>query len=362
MEPPFPFGFPAATAFYLTLYLATLVIHVVFMNYVLAGSAYLAFFALIRRGDAEREAADPIAAPLREWMPFILSAAITAGIAPLLFLQILYQRQFYTANLLLFHRWMAILPVLIVGFYLLYLLKSRVLAHRSTAWRVAVGCGVFLCFGFTAWSWTENHLLSLHESVWPAQYGSGRLFFHTPELYPRLALWFTGAWPTMAACVAWQHRMIAARGGSIPDGADRRCAGVALGGIVAAIVSAVWYALSVDGALRGQVVSGAFVWYLVAAGLGLLVQVALWLPVRKAASLTRGRLMAISAGLVLTIVGTSVLREARRLAAIDVTLLYARHADAAQVGGLVAFLFFAGLNVVLIAWCIRLVTRGEPRA
>ena len=42
METPFPFGLPFPTAFYLTLYLLTLMIHIVFMNYVLAGSAYLA--------------------------------------------------------------------------------------------------------------------------------------------------------------------------------------------------------------------------------------------------------------------------------------------------------------------------------
>src|SRR5262245_22520401 len=119
MDTVFPFGFPRATAFYLTLYVATLVIHVVFMNYVLAGSAYLAWFTLAhRRDDLAQDARDPLAFPLRDWMPFLLSAAITAGIAPLLFLQILYQRPFYTANLLLFNRWMAILPVLIVAFYL----------------------------------------------------------------------------------------------------------------------------------------------------------------------------------------------------------------------------------------------------
>ena len=50
------------------------------------------------------EKSDPLAAPLRDWLPFVLSAAITAGIAPLLFVQILYQRAFYTANLLLFNR------------------------------------------------------------------------------------------------------------------------------------------------------------------------------------------------------------------------------------------------------------------
>jgi len=43
MNAPFPFGFPGATAFYLTLYVVTLLIHVAFMNYVLAGATCLVF-------------------------------------------------------------------------------------------------------------------------------------------------------------------------------------------------------------------------------------------------------------------------------------------------------------------------------
>src|SRR6476620_4982881 len=113
----FPFNQPAPTAFYLTLYLGTLLLHVLPMAYVVAGSALLMPRVLTQ----PHLIADPLTLHLRQWLPFVLSAAITAGVAPLLFLQILYQREFYTANLLLFNRWMAILPVLIAGFYMLYL-------------------------------------------------------------------------------------------------------------------------------------------------------------------------------------------------------------------------------------------------
>ena len=101
MDATFPFGLPTATAVYLTLYLLTLCIHIVFMNYVLAGSAYLAAAAVLHGKSAEKT---PVYAVLRDWMPFMLSGAITAGIAPLLFLQVLYVERFYTANLLLFYR------------------------------------------------------------------------------------------------------------------------------------------------------------------------------------------------------------------------------------------------------------------
>ncbi|MCH7728335.1 MAG: hypothetical protein IH991_17935, partial [Planctomycetes bacterium] len=202
MDATFPFGLPTATAVYLTLYLLTLCMHIVFMNYVLAGSAYLAVAAVLHGKSAEKT---PIYAVLRDWMPFMLSGAITAGIAPLLFLQVLYVERFYTANLLLFYRWMAILPALILGFYLSYLLKAKLVGRWPLFARIVIGCGAFACVGFVGWSWVENHLLSLQSAgVWAEHYRSEAILFRSPELIPRLALWFVAAFPTMALVVGWQ--------------------------------------------------------------------------------------------------------------------------------------------------------------
>ncbi|MGQ0637573.1 MAG: hypothetical protein ACT4QC_23440 [Planctomycetaceae bacterium] len=358
MDAPFPFGFPPATAFYLTLYVATLVIHVVFMNYVLAGSTYLAWFTLTHRRDGALELDHPLAGPLRDWLPFMLSAAITAGIAPLLFLQILYQRAFYTANLLLFNRWMAILPVLIIGFYLLYLLKSRLVAHALAYWRVLVGCGVFSCFAFVAFSWTENHLLSLNESVWPEQYVSGRWFYRTAELPPRLAVWFAGAWPVMATLVAWQNWHPARYGKMAPATVSRLCSQVALGGLAVALLCAIWYVLALEPTLRWQLIGPAGRWYLATALVGLALQTSGWLTIRRRLALPTSQLSLVSGGALLMILGTSGLREIRRLAALDDSGLHDWHTDAAKVGGLSVFLAFAAINAALVAWCLLTVRQG----
>src|SRR5215204_6092447 len=168
----FPFNQPAPTAFYLTLYLGTFVLHLLPMAYVLAGSAVLLAHTLAGTKPAD----DPLMDHLRQWLPFVLSAAITAGVAPLLFLQILYQREFYTANLLLFNRWMAILPVLIVGFYALYLTKGDWLWQKRWPLRAAVAAAILACFVFIGWSWTENHLLSLAgQKAWTEHYAASRV-------------------------------------------------------------------------------------------------------------------------------------------------------------------------------------------
>ena len=170
MTLPFPFNLPAPTAFYLTLYVLTFALHQAFMHYVLAGSLYVAWTTTFPgRGTVSRHD-QPIAATLRDWQPFLLSAAITAGVAPLLFIQIVYQKQFYTANLLLWWRWMIVVPVLIVAFYLLYLLKSKLMARWPRAVRSLVAIGTAACFVFVGFCWTANHLLSVNESRWPQVY------------------------------------------------------------------------------------------------------------------------------------------------------------------------------------------------
>ena len=99
----FPIGLPHPTAVYVTLFLLTFVLHQAFMHYVLAGRLYLTW-ATIRQGRTTHLTEQSLAATLRDWMPFLLSAALTAGVAPLLFIQILYQYQVSTANLVLWWR------------------------------------------------------------------------------------------------------------------------------------------------------------------------------------------------------------------------------------------------------------------
>src|SRR6185295_12063024 len=151
-------------------------LHAVFVSYVAAGTAYALVAAI-------RKTADPIAARARDWLPFMLGAGITAGVGPLLFLQLLHQRRFYTANLLMGPRWGAVVPALIVGFYALYLAK----ASRRLQ-RLALGVGL-ACFAFVAWSWTELHLVMQDDPAWRAMYGAGARFYLDLAIVPRLVTW-----------------------------------------------------------------------------------------------------------------------------------------------------------------------------
>jgi len=362
MNAVFPTGFPPATAFYLVLLVATLLLHMVFMHYVLAGSAYLAVGRLMGRQWCRRCGWQRL---LVDWLPFATGLAITAGVAPLLFVQILYQREFYSANLLLSHRWMAILPVLIVAFYLLYLQKSAWIGRRGWGWQIAVAATAFAGFAFIAWSWTENHLLSLDEAAWPTLYASGDLRYATAGLVARLAVWFLAAFPTLAIELAWQGRLLdiplsgpAAAGETVAGLSPlRRLAMTALAGLVGMTAAAAVYWPTLPAESREAIAGPLGRPWLVAAAAGLAVQVICWLIAASRDRLPSGLATLATAGWLATLAGLVVLREAIRLATVDLDTLAELHAEAAGIGGLPVFLIFAGLNAAAIVWCIRMVAR-----
>ena len=362
----YPFDYPTQTVFYLVLYGATLVLHVLPMNYVLAGSTYLALLGVWEAVRGPALAQRPIVEVLRDWMPFALGVTITAAVAPLLFLQILYQRPFYTANLLLFHRWMAILPVLIVAFYLLYLQKSKRWHHFSAWIRAVVSVGILCCFAFVAWSWTENHLLSTRgQAVWTEVYGSNRWFYLDPELMPRLTVWYFGAFPVLAAALLAQfwtagftHRNADAKPDPITEPTIRTLAVLALGGLVASVAAGGGYFLFLEEPIRRRL-TAPDVWpYLGAATLGLGVQAAVWYRVWRRASLSGRALACLCLSVVGAVGSATALREARRTSTIDLNQYASLHVEASNVGGLGVFLFFLVTCTCALVAVVFAVRRG----
>lgn len=360
----FPFGLPPATTFYLVLLMGTLLLHMVFMHYVLAGSTYLAFGRLM---GPRRCAVCGWQAILIDWLPFATGLAITAGVAPLLFVQILYQRAFYTSNLLLSHRWMAILPVLIACFYLLYLQKSAWITRRPWFWRIPVAAAACAGFAFIAYSWTENHLLSLDEAAWPELYAAGSLRYTADGLLSRLGIWFFAAFLSLPVELAWQGRLLGMHLVQPPPGSQavmglsavRRLALTATSGGVGVVLCGATYATTLPAETQAKLTSSFGCPWLIAALAGLLLQLAVWAWVALRDRLPLPVLLTASAGWLLALTSGVVLREALRATTMDLAALASRHADAASIGGLPVFLLFAVANGLAIAWCIRTVRQAE---
>ena len=302
----------------LALYVATLALHAVFIGYVVAGTAY-ALVQSLRRSD------DPLAATVRDRLPFMLGAGITAGVAPLLFVQLMHQQRFYTAQLLLGPRWMAVVPALIVGFYALYLAKQS-LRFRRLALAVALGC-----FTFVAWSWSELHELMQADAAWHEFYAAGKRFFLASAIAPRFVI-FAGAMATTFAMVAaW----------SAADAERKRLAVIALASRAVSIGGAFWLWQN------GFAIAGpALAWFAVLAA-AVAVELVGWVLMLRAPS---ERVLALITGAgTSAIVAAVIVRETPRIAVIEPT-----HELAVNAGGVVVFLVALAVGVAAIAYVIRL--------
>ena len=361
MDAVFPFGFPAPTAFYLTLYVLTFVVHQVFMHYVLAGSLYFAWVTAVSTRQSVNEIEKPLLSTLRDWMPFLLSAAITAGIAPLLFIQIVYQDQFYTANLLLWWRWMIVIPVLIVAFYLLYLLKSSLLWRSPYVVRLFVAVSAAVCFVFVGFCWTANHLLSCSGSDWPTFYATGRLPFSASLIILRMLVWLGGSFATMSMIVGWQllwQSNHLSQGESVSATAPqniRVLASLAFGGIVVSVLAGIGYlgfcVPSSRNWLFGALALPYFLMILIGTG-GLVVG---WLRQWRSGKFSAMDLGLVTAGTLFNVLGVAVIREGVRIKLVDLKPLSVSHVEAANMGGFPVFLICAVVVTALIVWCIRIV-------
>ncbi len=358
----FPIGLPHPTAVYVTLFLLTFVLHQAFMHYVLAGSLYLTW-ATIRQGRTTHLTEQSLAATLRDWMPFLLSAAITAGVAPLLFIQIVYQYQFYTANLLLWWRWVVVVPVLIVAFYLLYLIKSRMLWNWPYGVRVAVVLATSTSFVFVGFCWTVNHLLANSEANWPEVYTTGRLPFSVVAVILRMLVWIGGSFATMSVIVGWQlhYRQSSQSDGSSVAGI-RSLAGMSICGIITSLIAGTTY-IALSGTASKSLVFGTFsLPYVLLAISGAILQMIGWSFQWRSNRLELVGLSIATTGALITLVGISVIREAIRISAMDFASLYPRHVEAANVGGFGVFVVVAIAVILVMAWCVRLVKTGMREA
>ena len=114
----------------------TFLLHLVAMNVVLGGSVLALHWRLSRRAeDAVHRAA--LLGFFARALPVAIAAAVTLGVAPLLFVQVLYGRLFFTSSILMAWLWLAVVPLVIVAYYGAYLLAFRGEALGSGARAVA---------------------------------------------------------------------------------------------------------------------------------------------------------------------------------------------------------------------------------
>src|SRR5262245_50672909 len=112
-----PAGLPAPVWLLKLLLVVTFALHLVPMNLALGGGMVAVWSSLRARGRAGADAAEAdshraLAAGLAKLLPVATAFTITLGIAPLLFLQVLYGQLFYTSSVLMAWSWLAVIVLL----------------------------------------------------------------------------------------------------------------------------------------------------------------------------------------------------------------------------------------------------------
>ncbi len=184
---PDPLPLPAPLWLLQSLLLLTFFLHLLAMNFVLGGSI-IAAVARVRGGASEN--LTRLARWLGRMMPVMIAAAITFGVAPLLFLQALYGRLFFTSAVLMGWYWWAVVPLVMLAYYGAYYVATR---------ETAVGVPVVMSIVFMAiaFIYSNNMTLMLRADRFLSMYlqdGRGVLLnLADSSLYPRFLHMLLGA-------------------------------------------------------------------------------------------------------------------------------------------------------------------------
>ena len=196
-----PIGLPGPAWLFHVLLVFTFVLHVLFLN-LAVGGGLLAAVAHALAGGRSDDPRGVLAARLTRVNGYAVSLAITAGIAPLLFVQVLYQRFFYSATILIGWAWFGFLLLLLAGYYALYLYKFRGLpaGRRGGGLWIWLSAAAFVGIAMVQ---VAVQLLHAQPERWAATEAGRWSVLADPTYVPRLLHFVLAAVAFSALVVAW---------------------------------------------------------------------------------------------------------------------------------------------------------------
>ncbi len=213
-------GLPAHPLLLLVLLNATLALHWVFVGAVFGGTLIVLHNAVTGRGDAARARLNQA---ILGFLPFMLSMGVTLGVAPLLFVQVVYGHFFYSANVMMALWWLLIIPLVIGTTYLFYVAKVRLAAGKVLGpFLPAILAGILLVLAMIlSGNMTLFQTPSAWESVWRL-HGAG--FYHGGGMVGRVLFALLG----FAALGAMFVMLLGKTGLAYDEQADRAAVEIGL--------------------------------------------------------------------------------------------------------------------------------------
>jgi len=186
---PHPDTIPVSWGWFQFLLLLTFPLHLLAMNAMLGGLA-IGIVQQFRGGPLQKQLAHRIAVAL----PLVIAFVVNLGVAPLLFVQVLYGQFLYSSSVLMGAFWILVVPILILAYYGAYLYDFRFTRLGSAGpWVAVFSLLLLVLVGF----FLSNNMLLM---VTPERFGeyfshrSGTLLsFGQPGFWPRFLHMLLGA-------------------------------------------------------------------------------------------------------------------------------------------------------------------------
>ncbi len=184
---PRPDAIPVHWAWFEVLLIVTFILHLIVMN-AMVGTAILALVEHLRY---RRKATTDLPHGPAKNLTFLIAFTVNLGVAPLLFVQVLYGHLLYTSTVLMAVWWLSVVGILLVAYYTAYLYKMKLNSLQAAGpWVLATSLVLLLVVAFFV---VNAFSLAMRPEKWPEYFkSSGGLILNLddPTLAPRYLHFF----------------------------------------------------------------------------------------------------------------------------------------------------------------------------
>lgn len=178
-----PLSLPAPPIIFLFLLYLTFSLHMIAMNFTVGGSIFLTINSFRKSENLKK-----LSKFLQFFLPISMAFTITLGVAPLLFVQVLYGQILFTTSILMAWIWLFLLAALMVAYYGLYFHQLK---HRESTlarkWAPLVSTLLLLLIALI---FLMNFKMFFRAEEWKSIYHSAASGFFLNLTHPQV-------WPSM---------------------------------------------------------------------------------------------------------------------------------------------------------------------
>jgi len=156
---------PAPFWLFKALLMLTFVLHILLMNFMFGGGLIAAVTGFFRGKNAHNAR---LFGDITPKIPSLLAATVTLGIAPLLFVQVLFGQFFYTSSIIMAWPWFMVLVLLVLAYYGFYIVAfGKGKLSGGLVWTMLFSVCLVFIIGFF---YSNNFTLMNTPGSWPVKY------------------------------------------------------------------------------------------------------------------------------------------------------------------------------------------------